>query len=419
MAVHADIQQPVFLAGCKVLGLLNKLVTTPLWRVTESDGHIIDLCDQYTKLHNFFSECLEKDTTLFKFMKGEVSPFEDNLVNKDEVYDSLITETQNDEIAMSMARFTFTALKQLLGRVVKDFLPGGQYYDLKVNKEFLQQTLSVPKHNKLPERVFGYLDFLLKKRPNVRSITNEAQVMFTFNKTAKYMDSLTPEQLHREIQEVMVKRKDLQEVIKKREEQRHKALLVKQIDKQKKLEQAELNKLKAREKLTSIIIDAGLWQSRQAVDSKMHDCDSDRERLNALKNQIQFRRKLLHQYMPSDKGFTFSKGGKDKPWIELRNHLYSFIDAALSVADGQSVTRTVPDEPSVAIPLLVGKSVIHYFHETDENDQEVRVPYNGKVISQVPGFLEWFNIAYENDDAVYSYQLIKDYQEQNLEIVPE
>ncbi|XP_033632082.1 uncharacterized protein LOC117293760 [Asterias rubens] len=206
MAVHADIQQPVFLAGCKVLGLLNKLVTTPLWRVTESDGHIIDLCDQYTKLHNFFSECLEKDTTLFKFMKGEVSPFEDNLVNKDEVYDSLITETQNDEIAMSMARFTFTALKQLLGRVVKDFLPGGQYYDLKVNKEFLQQTLSVPKHNKLPERVFGYLDFLLKKRPNVRSITNEAQVMFTFNKTAKYMDSLTPEQLHREIQEVMVKR---------------------------------------------------------------------------------------------------------------------------------------------------------------------------------------------------------------------
>ena len=32
-AVAADLAEPVYMAGCKVLGLINKLLTDPLWRV--------------------------------------------------------------------------------------------------------------------------------------------------------------------------------------------------------------------------------------------------------------------------------------------------------------------------------------------------------------------------------------------------
>ena len=71
-------------------------------------------------------------------------------------------------------------------------------------------------------------------------------------------------------------------------------------------------------------------------------------------------------------------------------------------------------EDIVSIPLLKGKSVIHYYSEGDE-----RVPYRGTVISQVPGFPSWFNIKYDGDSAIYSYKLVDDYKEGNLEIVVE
>lgn len=48
-----------------------------------------------------------------------------------------------------------------------------------------------------------------------------------------------------------------------------------------------------------------------------------------------------------------------------------------------------------------------------------RVPYLGRVISQVPGFPTWFNITYEdgNHESVYSYELVNDYHDGDLEIV--
>ena len=43
-AVLADIQVPEYVAGCKALGLINKIKTGPLWRVLEcSDVSILDI----------------------------------------------------------------------------------------------------------------------------------------------------------------------------------------------------------------------------------------------------------------------------------------------------------------------------------------------------------------------------------------
>lgn len=51
------MQVPEFLAGCKALGLVNKIVTGPLWRVIESkDASILDMNIHYRRL----LECFEK-----------------------------------------------------------------------------------------------------------------------------------------------------------------------------------------------------------------------------------------------------------------------------------------------------------------------------------------------------------------------
>ena len=66
-AVHADIQVDLYLAGCKVLGIINKMVTAPLWRVTETPGHILDMCDIYSNMNTFFDQILQSDEKLSEF----------------------------------------------------------------------------------------------------------------------------------------------------------------------------------------------------------------------------------------------------------------------------------------------------------------------------------------------------------------
>lgn len=58
-AVHADKQVDLYLSGCKVLGILNKLITAPLWRIVEESGHILDMCDHYTFISLSFMQTVE------------------------------------------------------------------------------------------------------------------------------------------------------------------------------------------------------------------------------------------------------------------------------------------------------------------------------------------------------------------------
>ena len=175
------------MAGCKVLGIINKFISAPLWRVTESKGHILDMSDIYCKLDKVLSKVTseENEQELIQFAKGEITCFSEDDFSKDDIF--LWILFKNHQMTPLAARHT-------LNRMTKDFLPGGKYHAIQ-DAALKQETASVPKHNKLPERIFGYLGYLMEKRPNSADITNEAQVMFLFNKTSEYVNSLSPEKL--------------------------------------------------------------------------------------------------------------------------------------------------------------------------------------------------------------------------------
>ena len=40
-AVSSDVKVPEYQAGCKAIGLINKMITGPLWRVLESQDILI------------------------------------------------------------------------------------------------------------------------------------------------------------------------------------------------------------------------------------------------------------------------------------------------------------------------------------------------------------------------------------------
>lgn len=63
-ALLYDVSTPQFVAGCRALGLIDKYVTSPLWRLIERPGHKLDMNDHYSELKDFLDRC-EKDLSAF------------------------------------------------------------------------------------------------------------------------------------------------------------------------------------------------------------------------------------------------------------------------------------------------------------------------------------------------------------------
>ena len=68
-AVHSDLQIQSYLCGCRALGLINKFVTGPLWRLLESGTHILDLNKHYQNMCSLF---FDLSVHASEFMLGNV-----------------------------------------------------------------------------------------------------------------------------------------------------------------------------------------------------------------------------------------------------------------------------------------------------------------------------------------------------------
>ena len=74
----------VVIAECKVLGLISKLITAPLWRIIERNNHVLDMNNYYEVLLNFFKE---QEQSAIDFINADKFPFEEDLIIKDKFYD--------------------------------------------------------------------------------------------------------------------------------------------------------------------------------------------------------------------------------------------------------------------------------------------------------------------------------------------
>ncbi len=122
------------------------MITAPLWRATEAPGHILDMCDVYSNLNLFLQETLESDEKLADFIKCRSTCFDESFIVKDDVYNSLSTEWEKDEITLSLMRHTLIALQQLISRVTEDYLPGGKYHKAQKSKSFRDHTTKHTQH---------------------------------------------------------------------------------------------------------------------------------------------------------------------------------------------------------------------------------------------------------------------------------
>ncbi|KAA0714493.1 Spindlin-Z [Triplophysa tibetana] len=85
----------------------------------------------------------------------------------------------------------------------------------------------------------------------------------------------------------------------------------------------------------------------------------------------------------------------------------------LQMLDGQIDSFRAGD--SLLADRLLGRAVGHMFEQDDGSKDEWR----GLVLSRAPVMPTWFFITYEKDPTLYMYQLMQDYKDGDLRIIPD
>ena len=175
--------------------------------------------------------------------------------------------------------------------------------------------------------------------------------------------------------------------------------------KKEELAKKEAKRLKDAEDMTNDMCFYGLWQSANQVEEGMSRLPI-KEHRKALESQLKFRKNVLKQKSTDTIIFYFSRKNETGKYIrltteQLKHNLLTLITDTL-----KEVTSEI-NQPD--IPLFVDKTIEHEFSDGKK--------YIGKVISVVPGFPLWYNIKYEDDDAIYAYNIAEDYKSGDVKIL--
>ena len=367
-----DLKVSFFIAGTKALGLICKMITTPLWVLIESkDVSIMDMNSKYLHLITFLEDAAKNTED---FINGNLILFPDIPLKEDSTYKALLETSEYDGDCCIILAVVLPAIAKVAQKLYKDHLPGGIYAGMESSEDMQEATSSVAKHNKFCETIFGYYDILLTCKPHISTLSAEAAIMFSFNKTSDWLAAKTKEE---EIQLMKDSYKDVPRVrasFKNRQKRLKKEKFQKQKEKHLKTEEAKKKKLQDRVNETNDIIFWGLMQSEEDVDTALAKLKGG-EKVQGLKAQLKFRKNVLKQITSDPKLFNLtvqvgdSKKRRPLTVEELKANVVSLIQEV-----SQEKDQLAPD-----VPLLVGHRVDHKFVD----DQGIETWHKGTVISQV------------------------------------
>lgn len=402
-AVLADIKVPEYKAGCKALGVINKIITGPLWRVLESqDISILKMNEKFCHLKSCLDSWSQDATSV---MSGEAVLYSDFLPTKDQIYESLFAPSVYDATAQELLEVIFGAFSSLISRLVEDHLPNGKYDN--PSAELVAETKSVPTTNVISERDFAQLDRFLREKPNATTLSLEAMIMFSNNKTASWLHTKTlkeREELMKKARSVIPEFKQLYRVRRQQLlEARASLLQAKRLQ----LEKLQAKKQREKEGLVQEIVKYGLWQSKQQVSEQLLKLKTKKEKVAALKLQLDFRKKVLEQKHVDKSVFFMTKNKQQLPVEVITDNLCQLLDS------------TVPSFPVASCSLaincesLIGRRIFHKWKDIGGKETW----YKGQVLGLVPGTNDWFNVQYDGEDEILSLNLLEDVDKGDLEIM--
>jgi E1A/CREB-binding protein len=288
-AVQFDIQQKVYLAQIRALGMVDKIITGPFWRLVEGTASILDLNAPLNHMLQQLKSWAVDATPLFE---GEPL-FRDVDIHRDELYQELFAESGDvdlDTYTQVALEMILTGIVLILERQAKDQLRGGIFFA--PSETLLKSASNVPCTNNVSERDFAILDVLVRMKPAASSHAYETYLMWLNNKPSKWLDSMDVTEKNAlldqarnnypKIREQYLARKD------KLKLQHIKALRTKQQKQETKEQRNRINKVAATD---AIMPFGGVW-TVDSLQEKLGNIEPAK-RKSALVAQLQYHKKVL------------------------------------------------------------------------------------------------------------------------------
>ena len=405
-AVLADLSVPAYIAGCRALGLIDKIVTGPLWRkLRESSVSVLQMGTVYCELKEKFDLWSVSAHTL---IEGSAVLEHADTLHADEVWNALLDSNATDMMTQELLQFLFGAFSVTTQRLLLDHLPGGKYHwsHSVIDTRMVQETATVPTTNVAPERDFAVLDRLIREKPNACLIALESMILYAHNKTSYWLEQQTCEDREKLMQAARTLAPSFKAKFKARRQEieaEHELALAK---KQDSIVRKHLKVVQEKEKLTKEIEVVGLWMSRVEVDSSLVGFMKKAEKIKALKLQINFRHKVLAQQHADNSVFKFSHNRKQHSVEKLKQNLYQLLSneepsSTSSTSDQDDCTLAL-ENITLHPELLIGKRIRHRFQVGKE-----LVWYEGTVLQMNSETTE-FEVAYDGEEDVCFFPLLDD-----------
>lgn len=351
-AIVVDAQERAFLAGVRALGIIDKTVTGPFWRLLNTAGFNILSLNEHLLTMRIQLERWSKDAS--SLLEGEpLFPEEIAEQHKDELYEELFRESADEEfqvMTQQALELVMSSMLILLERQAADQLPGGKYWE--PSEQVQAHASNVPTTNILAERDFAILDLLVRQKPSARTLSYEAMVMWLHNGTVKWLESLSPEEKKEKMAHARKSAGDILERYNGRKEaikrQRQENLIKKQEQKKEKERRDKNKKVTITNKIAKL---GGVWRSGTEMDSSLTRLHGDKEKMQALVAQLQFHKTVLRA--DGNKELfqqSIKKSGK--------SHVYSLDELRLNLIEVlriNQVEREEREEPELQ-PALTYRS---------------------------------------------------------------
>ena len=189
-SVDELMQNPFNMACVRALGIVDKIVTGPFWRIVEHVDSILKI-NPYLETLKLQLDSLRQDAN--PSLHGHLF-FDENddlvKIDRDNVYDELFRNTQNEEFEVLTCQALeeiFVAMLTIVERQAKD--QGGIYDNH--SDEVIESASIVPAHNKASESDFAILDLLIRMKPSANVETLQTITMLHRNKTIGWLNMMS------------------------------------------------------------------------------------------------------------------------------------------------------------------------------------------------------------------------------------
>ena len=145
-AVLRDLKHPLYLTGCRALGIDRKCITSPLWRILESPLSMSELGLEYQRMHKQFLDWLNDASDP---LEGKGLEQDD----EDEVFHELVHSEDDSSQVLDLLQMLCRSFSLVSG----DHLEEG-VYDKTLGEDLDNETATAPKTNAHSKRDFAILD---------------------------------------------------------------------------------------------------------------------------------------------------------------------------------------------------------------------------------------------------------------------